>query len=254
MSKDSSLVKPYNTNNAIKVVAFALEFNQSINMSKDFINSLKGLSNKDNELVIIEDIKSYSVKVEHQNAISHGERIIGVEFSYNNSWVVKFLEDKFLVYIDNYTRWEEIFATYLNDIYSIFSDIINGINIQGFTLEYIDEFTIVDLSQEWQKDIFDFDTDYISKHQLNNKSTWHLHQGFFSDIGLSVLNNININVGNIKESHNGIIIISTQHKVAHNSLKDINNIYNSLHDLNKEIISDILSTTMCNKISLKKKK
>lgn len=129
-------------------------------------------------------------------------------------------------------------------------------------LEYLDEFLIVDHTASWIDDLFSNETMYLALHTLNCNEFWHSHTGFFThtDIDNSkMLTKINLDY--IKDSSDRYKVTSQiQHQIRLEKQfnftsfkeKQIEVTFSTMHDFNKKVLADLLTSQMAGAINLEK--
>ncbi len=109
-------------------------------------------------------------------------------------------------------------------------------------------------------EVFNLDSDYLSKKVTGGFLLWHVHQGWFEDIGrFSILNNLNISTNGEKS---GLHLSKIGHLTRVQSpqetpLVDDNKIKKFVkesalicHDINKSVMSNLLSEAAKKEIGL----
>jgi len=261
-------IEPSNERNAIKVVAFALEFIEEIEES--LIHEVITLYQGNNKLK-----ETLPRKELHQSVIiqlgslqqATSKPVGGVTFDClspdgTQKWALSLRTNALIISCAEYTRWEEIWLQ-AKEYFALILPLLSEKHFSLVALEYIDEFIIKSdpYSNEWKNELFKEDSKYIPSNIYEVQNLWHSHHGFISNEGngdMSTLNNVNID--HISEqSLVNKIIIRTQHKSQFlqprlyegDFLNEIvENIFNKNHGENKRIMRDLLSDEMCSEINL----
>lgn len=261
-----SNVKPGNANNAIKVVAYALDFVHEIDEST--IKSAISLYNEDDslnqDLTRVQPQESISIQI--NNGVQLQQQTLGgvaferISDKATVEWSLQLRKQSLSVTCTNYTKWENIWTKaqeYLSKLLPLLSDV----EVASTTLEYVDEFIINDISSPWKEELFKRDSTYLTGNIFDTKSFWHSHHGYFSECSCGnvekVLNTVNIEYVEEQKKINKIIIRS-QHKslIQGIFIKDdffntvLNESIESNHKANKNILINLLSDSMLKEIDL----
>ena len=260
-------MKPCNENNAIKVVAFALDFVHEVDES--VIKSAIALYNEDKQLN--EDLANLqtqqSIIIEiNQGAQVQRQALGGVVFEKLSEkaevlWALQVRRNGLAVTCTDYTRWDNIWPQAKNYLSKILP-MLNGIEVASTTLEYVDEF-IIDEHSDWKDELFQRKNKYLANNVFEVKDFWHSHHGYFSESSCEsvekVLNTVNIEY--VVEEPKKIykVAIRTQHKslTKEVSIQDafLDEVFSKSiennHEANKEILLDLLSHSMLKTIKLK---
>lgn len=262
-------VEPSNERNAIKVVAFALEFIEEIEES--LIYELIGLYQKNDRLKDALPRKELHQSVVLQLGGSQQatpKQAGGVTFDClspdgTQKWAVSLRTNALIVSCAEYTRWDDIWLQ-AKEYFSLILPILSEKHFSLVALEYIDEFIIKNGSRasEWKDELFKEDSRYIPSNIYEIQDLWHSHHGFISNEqnDITTLNNVDIDYisekGFVKTDK---IIIRTLHKSKliqprlydDNFLSEVvESILNTNHGENKTIMRDLLSNEMCSEINL----
>lgn len=196
------VIKLYADTNAVKVVAFAIKLEEQFTVEEltllveklrenEFFKS--AFSNSRDQVEITFTINPDGIQ-QHQS-------MNGVLFEKKEgeeqqpSWTVSINKEFIVVNCSKYSRWKNIFPEAMIPIREIFQ-ILGHKNIDNITLEYLDEFDILNTSVNWVSILFNKNSDYLLKSIFEYESFWHINHGYFTNIeGLlnPVLDNIYIN-------------------------------------------------------------
>lgn len=190
-------------------------------------------------------------------------------------WMLRITDKTISVHCLEYVRWEG----FRNKASDFFIKAFKKLNLSNnsfktIVLKYIDKFIYDgDISRYDIEGLFNKPNAYIAPHVMETSdSRWHSHIGWFEpfDDNLEILNQVNID-----SAHIGALL-SSPHitTIDHNAIlrrnqgdetplpfpmpfekdnEDFNsliNVLNYLHDLNKSVIGDMLSSDMKSKIHL----
>lgn len=265
-----SNVQPCKDQNAIKVAVFVFEFVKPLDIT--VIDNTIELYNAD------ESFKKELPRVTPHNAITiqivdgvqkaSSNELNGVSFERFNSsgeleWSIRLIKESINISCYEYTRWDEVWSKvkeYFNRMEPILS--VHDVSLVG--IEYLDEFIINQKDSNWKKELFNTGSKFIPNHIFELNDFWHSHHGYFSNniksvLGNKTLNNVNIGYFN-EENVTDKVHIRMQHKyrITQSGVKitedfiinEAENIINSNHEVNKEILRNLLSIEMLKTIQL----
>ena len=267
-----TLVQPVNDHNAIKIAAFAFEL-QPENITQQVLENIQTkytdgfFSSSYNNLVphieMVVKITESEKKV--TNNTLGGLSLLKIDATGNKIWEVLIDKNNIVVTCHKYTRWEEVFTQTKIYLKKIIEVIGSDVLIRGLTLEYIDEFNILNSeNNKWKEELFLRETKYLPKHIFELLNPWHSHHGFFLD-GKNILNkrillNLNIEyVGSNQDSYK--LIIRSQHRslMENTILFNVENIDFKIdeamvenHEINKDLLRNLLTTNALQSINLGK--
>lgn len=248
------VIKPFTDTNAVKVVAFALKLEENFTFEalSAVIEQLRCNDFFKKEFNNINDQVEVSLTIGSDGSVQHNQSMNGIVFEKKDnedsqpSWVVSINKDSILVNCFQYTRWKNIFPKSESIISEVFK-IIGSKNIETITLEYLDEFEILDVSSDWIKSLFKQDSEYLLKNIFECRNFWHINYGYFRDIdglGESILDNLFINY--FADEHDSLknkVHVRAQHKLGLNEEYDNANIsryFNTIHEHSKSIFENII--------------
>jgi uncharacterized protein (TIGR04255 family) len=260
-------VQPYNERNAIKNVAFALEFKEEAEES--LIQSLIALYQETEHLNTTlprKQVHSTTLYSEIPSIPTTSKNLGGVTFDRLTpkgipEWSIFLGGNVLVINCGDYTRWDKVWVQakkYLNIVLPLLSEKTFSL----IALEYIDKFLISDITEgKWQKELFKNDSKYLPSNIYTLEEPWHSRHGFFlkkdNEIGKIILNNIDVDylIGHEEDS---LLMMRTQHKTElqtltkynNNFLKNVELVIRESHDINKGIMKNILSKGACSEIDL----
>lgn len=177
-------------------------------------------------------------------------------------WFVNLANNFLTIGCSDYTRWDEVWSM-VKEYMNFLMPALEGNSIHEIGIEYLDEFRITDISEDWKKELFRENNDFIPNHIWSKDDFWHIHQGYFLNNGHKILNNININYF-IDEKMNNKVVIQTNHKTTCSNLipvsSDLSGVMSLIepiveenHLLNKKVVYNLLSSEICKKMELELK-
>lgn len=251
------IVKSYANENAVKVVAFAMNFLSGF--SQQEINTLIELVENDTFFKDYFDNfqKSQEVSVTiHSDGIPKHEQSIGGlvcentnSSSSNLGWGLTINKNFIVVTCKRYTRWNEVQSKALEIIDKIFTLMSNSKEILQVTLEYLDEFEIMDVTGNWKAELFKNGCEYILPNVQRLDDFWHINHGYFiklEKLEQKLLDTLNINYfADEQDNMKPKINIAMQHVlVGMNQLyikDDIQKVFETIHVHSKQIFEDIIN-------------
>jgi len=258
-----------NSNNAIEKVAFIFVLSAQINdiVIKNVITNYQNTPDMIAKLPRCQPQNMISFQIgpmAEQQPHMQSPMMNGVIFDTllpdgRQKWFVNLSNNFLTIGCSAYTRWPEIWAT-AKEYIDFFMPVLEGNSIQEIGIEYIDEFGISDISQDWKKELFREGNNFIPNHIWSRDDFWHIHQGYFLNHEHKILNNINMNYF-LDEKMSPKVVIQTHHKTTCSDLIPITNdtsdvisaiepIIEQNHLLNKEVMCNLLSSEICKRIQL----
>ncbi|MCB4763525.1 MAG: TIGR04255 family protein [Sulfurovum sp.] len=264
-----TLVQPANEHNAIKIAAFAfavqpesithsiLEKIQSHYTAKQF-SDYNNIA-PHNSIVVNFTDNNQEITSDALGGLS----LLKVDGHGNKIWETVINKDTIIVTCYRYTRWNEIFEKAKNYVKEILNLIDKDLKITGLTLEYIDEFTVLNNSDNrWKKELFLEDTKYLPSHIFEVTNPWHSHHGFFFNgnelLNQKILINLNIEYVITNQSIHNLVIRSQQRSLLDSAIDlnqskidtSINAAMVENHKINKNLLRDLLSEGALQSINL----
>jgi len=255
------IIKAYSEKNAVKVIAFAIYFSQKlsnedikaltsyIDESKFFKAEFKSIQNQD-ELAVT--FTSDGVQTQTQT-------ISGVLCNKQEpDWSLTINKKAIVVTCKEYTRWNEISLNAYKYITEAFKSIPKDKDILQITLEYLDEFEILDSNSNWKEVLFKRDSSYITSNIYTLDDFWHINQGYFiklQDLEQKLLDTIDINYfSDERDDFKNKINIRTQHVLHFDSSynyndENIKKIFDTMHIHGKDIFEKIIHDNILDKFS-----
>lgn len=258
-----------NSNNAIEKVAFVFVLSEQINdiVIKNLITNYQNSPNMIAKLprCLPQNMISFQIggmieQPQHvQSPMMNGVIFDTLLPNGRQEWFVNLANNFLTIGCSDYTRWDEVWVT-AKEYINFFMPALEGNSIQEIGIEYIDEFRISDISQDWKKELFREENDFIPSHIWSKDDFWHIHQGYYLNHKHKILNNININYF-LDEQMRHKVVIQTHHKTTCSDLIPISNdssdvtraiepIIKQNHLLNKEVMCNLLSSEICTMIHL----
>lgn len=260
-------ITPYNEANSIKLASFAIEFSHEISIESinEFIDFRLKTVPFFTELPGVQEHQSvtYSANVSDQQVSS---KLSGVTFFQlapdgNQEWTLTLIGKNLIVRCGIYTRWTAIFDK-VRTYFEHFLPILADYKTTRVMVEYVDEFKITS-DDNLNHKLFSLESKYLPPNIFESTDFWHSHHGFFSEskneLLEKILNNVDVNYfkddSQVKKiiakiTHNSML--KNHKKVSEIEISNIFKIFTENHNLNKNIVSDLLSTEMCNEIGLEK--
>lgn len=253
-------------NNAIKGVAFAVEFqneltDEQLNNAKKVYSSttLKSLLPRENDIEqIVVQIQGSTVN-SNQNLKKTGVVFDKLSLNGDIEWALVLNTKAVIVQCNMYTRWNNVW-TKVNDLFQLILPVLQDSVVNKIGVEYLDIFFINDIENGWAKNLFKQDSIYISNNIFNiqNSLLWHSHHGYFSNRYNDelVLNRLNIDF--LKKEEQNCVEIRAHHSVEKSPKKFqeyfndevIQNDMTYFHQENKNIFKSLLTDEILRNINL----
>jgi hypothetical protein len=277
-------INPVRANNAIDEVAFAIHFKQRLD-SEEFLVKLENLAHEIKDVLPEHEmINSFTVELSPLKGSNQtSEKPSGItcyktskNIPNRHEWSLRIDGERITVGCSEYSSWNDVSTQAKGLLSKALKKIdITSNPINEIAFQCIDRFES-DTSEPTLADVFNISSIYLTKHLVeSNESSWHVHQGWFTDsqeIGTKLLNNLNINSHNKQYLENGVVVpgkainetiishlvrIKNEGIIETSDINDLNGkdgyltkVFNAAHNLNKEAIKNLLNESMLLKIGL----
>ncbi len=264
---------PYNENkhNAIKGVAFAIEFTDPINDKQ--LDELIKIYNSDESLNKLlprfQEAEQVVVQVSGPSQNSQKPTRSGVMFDSIKengevNWAVVPSGLNLVIQCNDYSRWDEVWGKAKEYIYKL-SPALKECTVKRVGLEYMDKFFILDKEMGWADKLFKKESDFIARNIFKIDDLWHSHHGFFEKNSNNEQTLTRINIDHVSDSQNKdnleefCVEIRTHHSTSINTvpLKEIcatNALEEEMlshHQKNKDVLKNLLIEDVLKEIGLK---
>jgi len=252
------LVKAYSDTNAVKVIAFAIRLEKELSFIEitKLIDSLK-------ENDILKEFTEHQIQHVVSMVISQVDMpkqdnsVGGIIFNQKDdnkvTWSLIANTDSVIVTCRNYSRWNQVSVQALEYIDIVFKELNN--NIAQITLEYLDEFEVLNNTLNWKENLFKSSCDYVTPNIYNLNDFWHISQGYFiklEDIEEKILDTIDINY--FSDEHDNLkhkVNIRMQHRLQYitPALYNQDNsktYFNKIHEHSKNLFFTIVNDNILN--------
>lgn len=260
-------IKPCSGANAIKVVAFAIKFREEV--TEEEVQKALDIHQKNSIFKTFLPRKQLHEAVTVELGLgsmpqSSIKKLGGVTFDKltengEQKWALIVKSDSLVCICTEYTRWAEVWKQ-ASDLLSYLLPAVESKKVSEIALEYVDEFTIEGYKDNsWTTELFNSKTKYLSPNVFEQTSLWHSHCGFFNTDHLLT----KINVDYVLDEQNDmqpLVRIHTQHRKTDLENACISNEFLSgvvsqslenQHQINKDILRDLLSQNILQIIKLK---
>ena len=187
-------------------------------------------------------------------------------------WSVKIEANNIIVACSEYTNWEDIWRKAKGFLFTALKKFnIEENPVIEIVLQCVDKFTFdEDLDKFQISEIFNLDSEYLSRNvTIKSSNFWHLHQGWFESFNeeMKALHNLNLSACKKDKDQPYETAISHLVKISmkdESSINDINTLcgnnqktgylegaMDAAHKSNKDVLLNLLSHDMANKIGLK---
>jgi len=259
------LVKAYSDTNAVKVIAFAISLEKELSLTE--ITTLIGKL-KENEI-----LKAFSEhQIQHVVSMVIGQidtpkqdnSVGGIIFNQKDdnkvTWSLIANKDSVIVTCRNYSRWNQVSIQALEYINIVFKEL--DTNIAQITLEYLDEFEVLDNRLNWKESLFKNSCEYITPNIYNLNDFWHISQGYFiklEDIEEKILDTVDINY--FADEHDNLkhkVNIRMQHRLQYitpflYNQDNIKTYFNKIHEHSKNLFFNIVNDDILNQFHIGEK-
>lgn len=266
-------LKPYAKTHAIQNAVFVLEWKEQLTEKQ--IADVKGLATKFRNLGLGETIPMplLEIKFDKVDAAGKVQSDSGLGgFSFTRQPVaagpsrsVAIARPHCAIGVPDYTRWDQVFADVKEYLKVVLNEIAPSRPLAAISLQYIDVFTWLDDPDELNLSEVFRANKYVPPVVLEQKNLWHLHQGYKSaqieePIQHARVDNINIDVADLPGDKRAIQVTAAHQAILEKPLWQANgknwdaliSLFQNLHINNKQIVMDLLTTEVCDKIGLKK--
>lgn len=250
--------KPIKGKHAIEVVIFTITF--QANFSKKILDALITLreSQKEN-FPVFNLVNKVAFQLgpdmsENVQATS-GVNLSGVSLQRLDQegkplWMLQANENAISVSCFDYERWDNISEQALKYILSVINVVDDDRNpIETIGLQYVDRFVGKDDGYNLNK-VFNTKSKFFSKQTGKSGKLWHLYQGWFQTVEeykANQLNVLNLQTNSLPAEiittidHTTRLHFTSCVSLADATKKFLTDIYNLLHNTNKEILINLLN-------------
>jgi len=256
---------PYNEAHSITEMIVYIQYKS--NFSANTVQNLTLLQDDlKEELPVYTEIhkKEFEIKLnasEQTNEATQKDALTGVELKKLNQdrkleWVLKTTENTIEIHCLDYSRWKSV----LDTILGIYSKVLVRLDTDYLEISRIGFMAVDKYKSEIEKskitltDLIDNNTNWIFPNAFNSTNgLWHSNVGMFKKTKEhEFLNQLDANAELLNSTDNLVININ------HNAICEVDiknrggleSIISMLHKNNKEVLKDILSTEMAERINL----
>lgn len=202
-----------------------------------------------------------------------GIRMIRMNINGDTSWVISVSPNTISVHCLEYTRWAKVWAE-TNDIFNrLFKHIgSTPAAVSSVGLKYVDRFRFQGSVKNYDASkLFKKNSEFLHKKAFSSSNKWHCHTGWFDQQiwDSPVLSQLNIDSGQNIADGKPVSVVTIDHTLtvrAVDSGSDLTHLFpkptrsksrlgslmNDLHFANKELLLDLLTTSMAKRIGLQK--
>ena len=243
-------------------VIFEEKFSDSVfEHSRDFAEQVA------EDLPDAADVDSVQVKITEEGAIAQVKRggvllkSVSSEGSADpHGWVVDLSENSIDVVCRNYQGWSEVLEKALG--YCITAvEFVEQLQPECLVVEirvlFGDKFLMESATEEYSiDDVFSDQTNFISEHIRGSGAIWHLHSGWIEK-SESKTWIMNLNIGCTRKDDSLPHVTQVDHvsrfvfdKSTSLDYSLVHGVFSSAHDRNKELLNELLSSSMIGQIKL----
>jgi len=244
------LIKSYSNDNAVKVIAFAINYTQQLSNETiaTVIQTLNETSFFTEKFQNIQDQNMFSMTVNPDGVQTQTQSVGGVVCT-NDYWSLTINKDVIIITCKAYTRWNNISTETYQYLKEIFKLLPKAQEIAQITLEYLDEFEILDNKSDWKRYLFNEKCSYITNNIYETNDFWHINLGSFvelEELNQKLLDGININYfADEQDELKHKVNLRTQHVLRYAVNQEYNseiieNNFNTMHIHSKEVFEKII--------------
>ncbi|MDQ6951163.1 MAG: TIGR04255 family protein [Mariprofundales bacterium] len=251
---------PIHKQNAIELMAFVIAFEQPFSPStcEVFLGLQEPFSE---EFPTFNRTMNVEIKVADEKPVEQSEHLNGIVMQKTREngqpeWQLRAQGNSIIATCFHYDRWKIESEKAVNHLLKIVSPVEQDNPVALVALQTVDRF--MDKVETYHiSGVLNPDSRFLTKQALESGGLWHVHQGWFEQ---SVQDQKCLNVLNLSTTetpdgistiidHNTQMIFNAGKSVAHleNELADI---FEILHNKNKEVIRELLSDGQKEKIGL----
>lgn len=257
--------RPISGKHAIEVAVFAVTFDK--HFSKPSIDALLTLKEllKD-RYPIFSETTAVSMKlgpgvISESTSALNGVSLLKAGSDGKPEWVLRADGNTIVVLCYKYDRWGVEAPAALADLATVIKLVADDTNpVQHLSLQVVDRFVGIQMDSYKINQVFNSKSKYLTKHIVNNSGPlWHLHQGWFEPVegDIRQLNVLNLSTNDTPSGitttidHISRHIFSNPRSITEVSDdKFLQDIFDTLHLKNKEIVIDLINQTQRKAIKL----
>lgn len=258
--------KPISEKHAIDVASFIVVFERPF--ETNIIDSLLGLHDRLKtdyptfNLTKTMEVNVTGNEVSQKIGVTSGGVLQNLRSDGRPIWTLRVEGNTIMVSCTDYKRWGDISSKALDHIKAAIAFVNNGGNAASSLIhQIVDRFVTANKDEYDITQVFDTQSPYLTEQALKAGKLWHVFQGWFDDkqeLDGKVLNVLNLSTA---ENPANITITTTIDHAAHlrfdspkalEELDDkfIRKAFDELHESNKSIIKQLLTTDQLKAIKL----
>lgn len=262
---------PIRTPNAIDQAVFVIKFSQKIGeIYLDEIRSLEQTLSDD--FINFHEVKVKGVMMTPDGFTTQEEKTVGgacntpvrpqehLMNSERSDWTLNITEETIQINCLNYTGWAETINYVSNILAKIFECLsADDILIASINFQVNDTFVVQDSIDDLDYSQLFNQSNYLPQNVWSVGDLWHVHSGWFGESSnIKALNVLNISTRkDVSETVNLMVLVEHLQQVTVDPMIKPNDnkkvpvaIFNYLHEGNKAVISELLTTNIKGKIGL----
>jgi len=251
---------PINKKNAIELMAFVIAFEQPF--SPVTCENFLGLQDTfSEEFPNFNRTMNVEIKVTDEKPVEQSEHLNGIVMQKTREngqpeWQLRAQGNSIIATCFHYDRWKTESGKAINHLLKMVSSVEQDNPVALVALQTVDRF--MDSVEAYHiSGVLNSESRFLTKQALESGSLWHVHQGWFEQYGQDqkCLNVLNLSTTDSPDGistiidHNTQMIFNSGKSVTHleNELADV---FEVLHNKNKEIVRELLSDGQKEKIGL----
>ncbi|NSX15960.1 TIGR04255 family protein [Cupriavidus taiwanensis] len=259
---------------AIQHAAFVIEWPAAFPLSKETLQAVTALHPEIRSVFpVVQEHKAVTINIDTNtpNAapVPTFDELGGVHFIKPNpalgpagvSRTIQINKHNIIVVIADYSRWDTVWGEVSAWLDMLLPFVLDGRPVSAMNLQYNDRFNWrgdprrLDLSEVIRRD-----SKYVAPNIFEANNLWHSHHGFIEDrsapIQHRLTDNINLNL-TLENQQLGLQLFTSHRGELANAAWDfmsaseaVRTLMTDFHNRNKEILKNLFTEAVCNKINL----
>ena len=265
-----AIFSPVRTPNAIDQCVFVVKLSHKI--GETHLEALRQLEQALGEFINFHEVKLQGIVLSPDGANTQESRTIGVEChttvhpqehlinNERSDWIIRIVEESIQINCLNYTSWAESIEYVDNLLAKVFKCLpTDEIIISSIHFQVNDSFVVQDSIEKIDFSQLFNQSKYLPENVWDAGSLWHVNSGWFDDPeNNKALNVLNISVRkDVTEKVKLMVLIEHLQQITLDPMIIVKNdkdapitIFNHLHDKNKSVVKELLTSDIKNKIGL----
>jgi len=262
-------VEPIREPNAVDQCVFALQFSREFNEAE--IAKLQSLKNdlgdqlpQNNDITVagfelgVGEVRQHAEKVAGVRLLSESKDCPHKTIPNRADWQLEVASNHLRIHSFNYDGWASVVSKALEYVFAVKSALAEtGLDVERIILQVNDIFLFDGEEAEYQQsDLFKDDSAFLTKYSSGIGWLWHVNQGWFEQCQDSRLLHV-LNIRTLKNAEKPHLTVIEHVMQLHGvwsldalGREDLQTAFDELHNKNKSIVRDLLSSTVLERIGL----